>query len=890
MPPRYDAYGEPIVEAPRPRPRQMRPVADRLEDPNPGVRRQAQEEFVSRPRFSATGEPIQASTPMPTAASRTVPERQAIVETPPPAEGPWYRQAATNVGRFFSGEGQRQEEAGEIAWQSIPEREDVRWEGGLLSPALNALPREARTWLDAQGRANAVGVGFFLDPNEEHRAQIIQRQVPGSEFRRDEYGNLQVRFDNEQPWAYINRPGASTEDAVTLAAEIEKYLITRRAFGGGRAPAAGSTPLLTSTAREVATGAGTMAASQQAATVVGGPGADPVDVAVAGVGAGAGEVLGASVSAVARNTPGAVRWVADRLPGGAQRLAERQAAATELLTGLEDAARRRAADAVRTNAAQLNLAGESLEQAVRQAEDGAAQIVREQAEGGSQQLDALAREFGVRLTRSQLEGDIGGMQFFYEAAGGLHGPQAQRAANAFLAEQNRALPQGIRAIVPNPVGIATPEAGVNVARGGAERAFQTARQGERAAWDQFDTAVQRVQTFDRTPMIAGDDGVVTGGNPSGVYALRDSLRETLENSRVFISPRAVNGEVSESAQGVANAFQQSFPLVQRALTMVDNLAPATRDDVPLRDVERVLQIKRFIDDLWDASQDNPAQRRLLSQMGSTVRDWLRGPGVSTLRGRGATVTADRLGEALGVSRSLNRVFRDNRIVRGIVEPEPNTAPLTDEEVMRQIFGGGRGGLNVGSEGVQALSAMKEALGPRSPEWESIRQAAVQRLTQGLDMALETNQTPAILTTYNRFSDAMKANREAMEVLFSREEVGRMYQAMDVLRAMAPTPRNPANPTNSGIVAGRATKGAIQALANALRTIPGANIAIGAAADVGAAARVSDEMAGAGTDANQIARALGRLWNVDRTVARQSGAAGAAYETWDNSDDRARAGY
>lgn len=872
---RFDANGNPVAEA--------SPVATRGFRLGDGAVAP-----IARPqRFDAAGNPV---VPAPTAPSRTVPQRQAVVERLPDPEGPWHRQVATHIGRFFSGEGQRQEQAGEIAWQRVPEQDDVRWEGGIISDALNALPQPVRTWLDAEGRAAQVGLGFFLDPNEQHRAQIIQRNIPTAQFRRDEYGNLQARFSDELPWAYINRPGASVEDAQTLGNEIGKFLAVRRVMPGGGVSASGSSsPLLTSTAREALTGSVTMAASQEAARAVGGPGADPVDVSIAGGAAGVGNIAGHVIHRTATGAPAATRatieWVADRLPGGAQRIAERTAAAEQLLAGLEEAARRRAAESVRAGAQQANLSGEALERAIRESEESAAAIVRQQAQGGSREIDELARSFGVRLAKAQTEGDIGGMQFLYEAAGGLHGPGAQRASIAFFAEQNRALPAGIRGIIPNPAGISTPEAGVNVARAGAERAFDAARGAERQAWESFDDAVRNVRTYNQTPMVAGDDGTVVGGNAGGVQRVRDSIVELLEQNRIFMVPRTD----SAAAQGVADAMRQSYPLVHRALTMVDNLAPATRADVPLRDVERVLQIKRYIDDLWDASTDNPAQRRILSQMGSTVRDWLRNDGSRSLRSRGANVTAARLEEALGTSRELNRVFRDNRIVRAIVEPEPNTPPPTDEEVMRQLFGGGRGGLNVGSDGVQALRAMREALGPRSPEWESIRQAAVQRLTQGLDIAVETNQTPAIITTYNRFSDAFKANREAMEVLFTPDELARLRQAQNILRAMMPTPRNPANPTNSGIVAGRATRGALSALANTMRNIPGANIVVGGAQDVGAAARVNVEIAGAPSDGFLIARAMRQLWDVDRNVGGASAAIYSGAETVDAAGDRSRAG-
>jgi hypothetical protein len=873
--PRYDAQGNLVAEAPSAAP-------------------------SARPRFDAQGNVVRnlsrIEQPAPTAPSREVPERQAVVREGNPAPNPPghpFSNLTAQIGNWFAGNVGRDEDAGEITWQPVPESDDVRWQGGVLSSLANALPRPLRTWLDAEGRSAAIGAGFFLDPNEEHRAEIIAHQVPTAQFRRDEYGQLQVRYNEQTPWAYLNRPGASAEDAQTAANEIGKYLIVRRLLPGGSlgAQPGATTPLLSSTVREAAAGGLSVLGGQSAATMVGGPGPDALDVALGAGGAAAGNVAGHGLASTVRGVRGlptatrnVIDWVADRLPGGAQRAAERQAAAQEFMRGLEEAARRQAAETVNANAAQLNLSGEALARAVRQAEEEAVTAVHEQASGSPQAIDQLAREFGVRLTRAQTEGDIGGMQFFYEAAGGLHGPAAQRAATAFLAQQNAAIRNALRNIVPNPLGVSSPEAAVNVARSGMERAYDAAQGREGAAWDAFDDAVQRVRTFDQTPQIAGDDGAVVGGNPSGLTRLRANIMEMLQSDRKFF--RMPEG-ASEDAQSVAEVFRQTFPLADRALTLIEKLEPATRADVPLRDVERAVLIKRQIDTMWEQSGENLPQRRLLSRMNATVRDWLkrssgamdgdltqvRGQGGVTNLARRAPVTAERLRSALGISQETSQTFRENPLVSDIVSPPPGREPPTDEEVIRRLFGGGRGGLNVSSNGVGALRAMKQALGPASPEWESIRQGAIQRITQGLDLAAETNQTPAIITTYNRINDAFRANREAMELLFTAEELARLRQAQRILGAMMPTPRNPTNPTNSGIVAGRASKGMVQALAGALRGVPGFNIAVGGAQDVGAAAAVNVETRGAPGPAYQFARALSGLWDVNRGWGGVGGAAG-----------------
>lgn len=879
----YSEFAQ-AVGAQRPRPRQMRQTEDRLNDPNIGVRRQAQAEVARRP-------------------SSEIPARQELVEDSNPGNqnspAAWgaVRNFGDQVGNWLTGNVGRDEGVGEIGWQPVPERDDVHWRGGVLSPALNALPRPVRAWLDAEGRSAAIGAGMFLDPNEEHRAQIIRRQSPGAQFRRDQWGQLQVRYSPETPWAYINRPGASPEDAQTFANETAKFLATRRIVPGGRLPSAAgggvgaTSPLLTGTAREVVAGATSMAAGQTAAAPLGGPGADLGDVTMAGVGAGAGNLAAAGIGAGARAvaaTPEATRrvvqWIADRLPGGATRAAERAAQAQQLLQGMDELARRHAEATVRASAAQLNLAGEALERAVHDAQEAASARVLQQAEGGAGYIDRLAQTFGVRLAKAQTEGDIEGMRFVYEATSGVHGRTAQQAANAFLADQNAALPQGLRAITPNPLGVQTPQDAVRVARGGLERAYETARGEENAAWRGFeDHANAHLRTFDVTP----------GGRASGVSRVASAIDEILTENSVYIRPRGPRGgPPSEAAANYARDEAQNFPLVTRLLSYVDNLAAATKEDIPVPDVRRVLMIRRRIDDLYEqagrGANPNPAEQRLLAIMGARVRDWLR-TDASGLATR-APQTASLLQRADALSRNAARIFRENRIIRGILQhmDQPGGGRdlrLSDDQITDQLFGGADAGIRVSGESLEALRAIREALGATSPEWQTLRHAAILRLTRGLDDGVidaatgrpTLNQTPAIISTYRRIDEAFRGNREALELLFSPQEMQRLSEARRVLAAMAPTPRNPANPTNSGIQAQRAINGALQQLAQLMRNIPVASYVVRAGDQAVGAARANIETAGAPSEAFRLTRALADLWNVNRTMSAAGGSVGATIE-------------
>jgi len=770
--------------------------------------------------------------------------RQTVA--PRPTGGNWAQQ----LSRAVSGEGQRQENVAEVgaildprAW--IPENPEIK------NPVLR--------WWDAQRATNAVGLGFFLNPNEQSRAQIIQRNIPTSQFRRDEYGNLQVRYRPDRPWLYINRPGLSGEDAQTFANETTKYVAASRIPG---LRATGAEGVIAGTVRAGATGAVTSAAGQGASLPLGADEVNAGDVAVSGVGAMGGNLIGHGIVGLAKTAPQIVRTgareLSDRLPGGVQRAAERAASATRAQVAAETLARDHAEAAVRAQAQQLNLAGEALEGAVRQAQDDAVAVVQAQwRPGQATELDKLAKSFGVQLARAQTKGDTEAMRFMYEAAGGLHGPGAQRAAAAFLEAQNRALPEGIRAIAGD-ASVTSAPAAVNTVRTAMERAASAGREAENAAWGEFDRAVPNVRTYDVTPK----------GKPGAARFVRDRLQGLLVQDKKMVQPQGVAGEPKPPA-AMLPEFEATYPRVARIMSLANRMATGTKAEMPMRDVDRVIQLKRFIDAQWEEAATD-AERRIITMMGTEVRNWLKETGggyvaaaeggakaAGNLGARGAGKTSDALQGALQISAQNAKQFRENTIVRDMLDTR---LAQTDQEVARRIFGGGEGGLNVSSEGVKALSAIKEVVGPSSPAWEAMRQAALRRLTRGLDDALATNQTPAIITTHKRIAEALRNNREAMQLLFTPDELARLTQAQRVLAAMAPTPRNPANPTNSGITAGRAQQNAINMLMSMLKQVPGANIAIGAVDDVAAAARVTAETRGAQPQASsEISDALREFW-------------------------------
>lgn len=357
----------------------------------------------------------EASKPRPTAPSQTVPAKQERVKAPEKGAN-----LGQQVANFFTGDNRAQKGVGEIAYQSIPEEADQKFEGPL-APLANALPRPVRNFVGATQKAAIVGGGMFLDPNEESRAAIIKRNVPTSEFRRDEYGNLQVRYTPSTPWAYLNRPGASLEDAQTLGNEVTKALTVAK-FVPGANPTK-YTGLVTRSGAAAVTAGGTTAAGQAAAETVGGKGVNAGDVAVASAAGAGGQTVGdlavlgygAAREGIKKGAFSLADWIDSRLakiappqPTGQVVIdpksisARLSGGARAVGTWLDDQAR---SAATRGNMGDYSLADEFGVPLTRgQAQRNAEQIAREQAfgrSGGSQEareiMDSFKNEQGAAL-------------------------------------------------------------------------------------------------------------------------------------------------------------------------------------------------------------------------------------------------------------------------------------------------------------------------------------------------------------------------------------------------------------------------------------------------------------------------------------------------------------
>ncbi|WP_420411592.1 hypothetical protein [Roseibium sp.] len=88
------------------------------------------------------------------------------------------------------------------------------------------------------GNLRAAG-GFITTPDDQARANILQKINPDIEVQQDRDGNVMARLPDGE-WGYINKPGLSMQDFNTVVAEVLKYLPAARGgalFTGGLAKA-----------------------------------------------------------------------------------------------------------------------------------------------------------------------------------------------------------------------------------------------------------------------------------------------------------------------------------------------------------------------------------------------------------------------------------------------------------------------------------------------------------------------------------------------------------------------------------------------------------------------------------------------------------------------------
>lgn len=337
-----------------------------------------------------------------------------------------------------------------------------------------------------QPNALQTSVGFFLNQDEDARADIIRKNVPGAEFGRDAKGRQVVRQSGDDKYSYINAPGIGAQDVVDFAGDVVKFapaakvaglgagILSRMAIG---APAAA----LTSAAADAASGG---FGSEQ--------NIDPTKAGVAAIGAGIGEVVAPLAGAGLRAGRRLLRGPA------ADRVAEDAA---------EFAAR---------NPAQVRQRG--------------MQLTPDQSRAAQQ----VAEEFQTPLSRGQQTGDVNQIAWERGARAGTKGDPAAERTGAFFGRQEDDLRGAATGLAGRRVSSDLTDAGDMVVKGVTRKK----RMADNAINQAYRLARSSNATIDAEAVPRLVDGIRAAvvpelSNPSVFSSARGAARRFPQASRVL---------------------------------------------------------------------------------------------------------------------------------------------------------------------------------------------------------------------------------------------------------------------------------------------------------------------------------------------------------------------
>lgn len=151
-----------------------------------------------------------------------------------------------------------------------------------------------------------------------------------------------------------------------------------------------------------------------------------------------------------------------------------------------------------------------------------------------------------------------------------------------------------------------------------------------------------------------------------------------------------------------------------------------------------------------------------------------------------SAAAEQAVKAIGRGRKLTRELKDKysnqKLIRDLIRVDDGELRLPPSEAINLVFGA-RG--IVGKAGTyRAVKKLKQVLGDGSKEWHELRQAAFLRLIQKADSKeVVRGEIVQISGTklYNEMRKTMTDAPDLMRVLFSTDEIDRMWQLARVAR-------------------------------------------------------------------------------------------------------------
>jgi hypothetical protein len=382
---------------------------------------------------------------------------------------------------------------------------------------------------------------------------------------------------------------------------------------------------------------------------------------------------------------------------------------------------------------------------------------------------------GVSLTAGQKTGDPRLLSRENAMMGGGMGEAAQKVAQDASARQTSELAVA-RDLIGDQAGrglvrMERPTESGGIVQDALKAASDTAKAGFKSKYDEAfsSTGVMKPEFF-------------TGGNSAPALSAR--ISEGLVNRA---EPIIIDDVLT--------------PAANRALSELDKVSnlqlgrigqPGAGDVVEGVTLRGVDQARRKLVAFYKAAKQNPTDARAVQGIIGQFDDEIERAVTNGLFS-GDEKFLGTMKEARAAFASYQRTFRPQgggddvgRAVQKIVERD-----ATPEEVTNYLIGTSK----VGERGlsVRLADRIKTTLGPDSPEWASIRQAAWQRLTEVPDGRIEMGAQKAA----GRIADFVNGNGSSLaQRLFSAEERSEMMRYASILRATVP-PSGTANPSNSG---------------------------------------------------------------------------------------------
>lgn len=401
--------------------------------------------------------------------------------------------------------------------------------------------------------------------------------------------------------------------------------------------------------------------------------------------------------------------------------------------------------------------------------DGAAAIPRRQIddavnkgtrlnENEAAAMDALAREYGVRLSRGQATGDMGQLRFEQAARRGARGNVAEGIVRPLYGSQAGDVQQAIRGLSGDRVAQDIPEAGAMI-QSRLRQEYANVDDAMRAAYGRVERSGARV-------------------GKGAVGELKASIDKALPKE--FARPGVLS-----SPEVVADLYPNTSRIYSTLARKADEIAQA--EDIRQINFADIVSLDRQITKAQQGAKG--ADRAGLSGLKEGLRNWMREAGAAAIESGDARVIDDYL-EAVGGRAQLGTVFskKDRSDIAGRVIDDLVNREIGGEEAINKLIGVTQAGGK--AESLAAVRRIKQIVGDGAPEVQALRDAQVDKIIRkGFSPNGEINPS-AIVKAFDEALDGR--GREMMAELYTPEELVRMRNLRAVVSRLI-TPRDVYNP-------------------------------------------------------------------------------------------------